>query len=144
MHVESVAWIAERKDVLSTFFMLLTLAAYTGYVHRPSVYRYVAALVFFVLGLMAKPVVVTLPFALLLLDFWPLGRIRLGHTQPTAQYGARQTGKSTAAGQLIDRLGWPAHYAAADTPLPPGPEWMSISPEISRARSLMLRRPWPS
>ena len=75
MHVESVAWIAERKDVLSTFFFLLTLAAYTGYVKRPSVYRYMLSLVLFAVGLMAKPMLVTLPFLLLLLDYWPLNRL---------------------------------------------------------------------
>jgi tetratricopeptide (TPR) repeat protein len=74
MHVESVAWIAERKDVLSTFFLLLTLAAFTSYVSHPSVFRYIAALVMFALGLMAKPMLVTLPFVLLLLDYWPLER----------------------------------------------------------------------
>jgi len=74
MHVESVAWIAERKDVLSTLFLLLTLAAYAGYVSRPSVFRYIAALATFALGLMAKPMLVTLPFVLLLLDYWPLDR----------------------------------------------------------------------
>ncbi len=75
MHVESVAWIAERKDVLSTFFWMLTLLAYIVYVSRPSVFRYIAALAFFALGLMAKPMLVTLPFVLLLLDYWPLERI---------------------------------------------------------------------
>ncbi len=74
MHVESVAWIAERKDVLSTFFFMLTLAAYAGYVRRPAIFRYVAAIVIFTLGLMAKPMLVTLPFILLLLDYWPLNR----------------------------------------------------------------------
>ena len=74
MHVESVAWISERKDVLSTFFLLLTLAAYIGYAKRASVFRYTAALVVFALGLMAKPMLVSLPFVLLLLDYWPLGR----------------------------------------------------------------------
>jgi Tfp pilus assembly protein PilF len=75
MHVESVAWIAERKDILSTFFLLLTLASYAGYVKRPSVYRYILSLVPFAFGLMAKPMLVTLPFLLLLLDYWPLNRI---------------------------------------------------------------------
>ena len=74
MHVQSVAWIAERKDVLSTFFLLLTLAAYAGYVSRPSVFRYIAVLAAFAMGLMAKPMLVTLPFVLLLLDYWPLNR----------------------------------------------------------------------
>jgi tetratricopeptide (TPR) repeat protein len=74
-HVESVAWIAERKDVLSTLFWMLTLLAYVGYVRRPAVYRYALALVFFALGLMAKPMLVTLPVILLPLDYWPLNRL---------------------------------------------------------------------
>ena len=74
MHVESVAWIAERKDVLSTFFLLLALGAYVSYVKRRSISRYLASLAFFALGLMAKPMLVTLPFLLLLLDYWPLNR----------------------------------------------------------------------
>lgn len=75
VHVESVAWISERKDVLSTLFWLLTMAAYLWYVKRPKVGRYGAVAVMLGLGLMAKPMLVTLPFALLLLDFWPLDRV---------------------------------------------------------------------
>jgi tetratricopeptide (TPR) repeat protein len=75
LHVESVAWVAERKDVLSTFFWMLTLGAYFYYVDRPGLRRYLAVLVLFALGLMAKPMLVTLPFVLLLLDFWPLNRL---------------------------------------------------------------------
>jgi tetratricopeptide (TPR) repeat protein len=96
LHVESVAWVSERKDVLSTFFWMLTMGAYIYYVeHRTvdgrqrtedgekwtgilrspsSVFRYSAVLIFFALGLMAKPMLVTLPFVLLLLDYWPLQR----------------------------------------------------------------------
>lgn len=74
LHVESVAWVAERKDVLSTLFWLLTIRAYASYVSRPVFLRYVMILLLFSLGLMAKPMLVTLPFVLLLLDFWPLGR----------------------------------------------------------------------
>jgi hypothetical protein len=74
LHVESVAWIAERKDVLSTLFMLLTLAAYVGYVERPGLARRLAVVLLFALGLMAKPMLVTLPVLLLLLDAWPLRR----------------------------------------------------------------------
>jgi protein O-mannosyl-transferase len=75
LHVESVAWIAERKDVLSTFFWMLTMWAYLRYVKHPSVTRYLLALLAFAFGLMAKPMLVTLPFVLLLLDYWPLGRV---------------------------------------------------------------------
>ena len=76
LHVESVAWIAERKDVLSTLFWLLTMLAYVRYVERPSAGRYIAVLVLFAMGLMAKPMLVTLPFVLLLLDYWPLERFQ--------------------------------------------------------------------
>jgi protein O-mannosyl-transferase len=74
LHVESVAWIVERKDVLSTFFWMLTLGAYSYYVEHRGFRRYVLVLLFFALGLMSKPMLVTLPFVLLLLDYWPLGR----------------------------------------------------------------------
>jgi protein O-mannosyl-transferase len=77
MHVESVAWIAERKDVLSTLFLLLTLAAYVSYVRRRGLIRYVLTLLLFALGLLAKPMLVTLPFLLLLLDYWPLNRFSI-------------------------------------------------------------------
>ncbi len=76
LHVESVAWVAERKDVLSAFFWMLAIAAYCSYVERPNVQRYLSVVVIFVLGLMAKPMLVTLPFVLLLLDYWPLQRFR--------------------------------------------------------------------
>jgi tetratricopeptide (TPR) repeat protein len=75
LHVESVAWVAERKDVLSTFFWILTMGAYVSYVKKPHVTRYVLVVLCFAWGLMAKPMVVTLPFVLLLLDYWPLGRL---------------------------------------------------------------------
>src|SRR5437660_1965062 len=75
LRVESVAWISERKDVLSAVFFMLTLAAYARYVRAPSVTSYLLLLLFFALGLMSKPLLVTVPFVLLLLDYWPLGRI---------------------------------------------------------------------
>jgi protein O-mannosyl-transferase len=74
LHVESVAWISERKDVLSAFFWLLTMWAYVRYVRRPKAANYLLIVVFLTLGLMAKPMLVTLPFVLLLLDYWPLNR----------------------------------------------------------------------
>jgi len=77
LHVESVAWIAERKDVLSTLFWMLTMIAYVSYVRRPGISRYLLTVVVFALGLMAKPMLVTLPFVLLLLDYWPLERLQL-------------------------------------------------------------------
>jgi tetratricopeptide (TPR) repeat protein len=77
LHVESVVWISERKDVLSTFFWMLTIGAYVAYVRNRHWSRYCAVIALFALGLMAKPMLVTLPFVLLLLDFWPLNRISL-------------------------------------------------------------------
>ena len=83
LHVESVAWITERKDVLSTLFLLLTVWAYVRYTDHPRLHRYLLVVLVFTLGLMAKPMLVTLPFVLLLLDYWPLGRLPLaGLTRP--------------------------------------------------------------
>src|SRR6266446_6757899 len=76
LHVESVAWIAERKDVLSAVFFMLTLAAYARYAQAPSPARYLLVGLLFAFGLMSKPMLVTLPFVLLLLDYWPLNRVR--------------------------------------------------------------------
>ena len=77
LHVESVVWVTERKDVLSTLFLLLTAWTYVAWVRRPSRGRYLLALLFFVLGLMSKAMLVTLPFMLLLLDIWPLRRLSI-------------------------------------------------------------------
>jgi tetratricopeptide (TPR) repeat protein len=85
LHVESVAWIAERKDVLSGVFFVLTIWLYVHYTRRPGVLRYILLLICFAFGLMAKPMLVTLPFVLLLLDYWPLGRIRPGQSEDTGQ-----------------------------------------------------------
>ena len=76
LHVQSVAWVSERKDVLSACFWFLTLWQYVRYTQRPGTGRYLAVALSFCLGLMAKPMVVTLPFVLLLLDYWPLARLR--------------------------------------------------------------------
>jgi tetratricopeptide (TPR) repeat protein len=76
LHVESVAWIAERKNVLFALFMILSMLSYTGYVRHSNKVYYVLLIILFVLGLMAKPMIVTLPFVLLLLDFWPLSRFQ--------------------------------------------------------------------
>ncbi len=78
LNVESVAWVAERKNVLSTFFWMLTIIAYIRYSEHPGIGRYLQVILFFSLGLMAKPMVVTLPFVLLLLDYWPLSRFQFG------------------------------------------------------------------
>jgi tetratricopeptide (TPR) repeat protein len=94
LHVESVAWVTERKDVLSTFFGLLTIAAYRAYARSPRLARYLPVVAALTLGLLAKPMLVTLPCVLLLLDYWPLqrvdrGRLRLSTSaQPQAVQSA--------------------------------------------------------
>ena len=88
LHVESVAWAAERKDVLSAFFWMLTMYAYVLYVEKPGRAGYLTVLGVFFLGLLSKPMVVTLPVVMLLLDWWPLGRFASEaagkHTSPPA------------------------------------------------------------
>jgi Tfp pilus assembly protein PilF/general stress protein CsbA len=85
LHVESVVWVAERKDVLSAFFWMLTLVVYVFYAERPRFGTYLAALLIFVLGLMAKPMLVTMPCVMLLLDYWPLRRGRMNKTAPESE-----------------------------------------------------------
>jgi len=86
INVESVAWIAERKNVLSMLFFLLALAAYGWYARRPGIWRYLAVTLLYALGLLTKPQVITFPFALLLLDYWPLRRMsgadEMGGSEP--------------------------------------------------------------
>jgi hypothetical protein len=89
MNVESVAWIAERKNVLCALFFLLALVAYSRYARHPSVGRYLLVTLLFALGLAAKPMVVTLPLVLLVLDFWPLQRVQ-GWSQPSRAFPVPQ------------------------------------------------------
>lgn len=103
MHVESVSWVSERKDVLSTFFWLTAMWAYAYYVALPNRQRYLVVVLCLVLGLMAKPMVVTLPFILLLLDYWPLNRF------PSWPFGA--------ANPLPDRQPWWQYYWQIAWPL---------------------------
>ena len=103
LHVESVAWVAERKDVLSTLFWMLTLWVYVEYVRLPTPRRYCAVLLSFTLGLMAKPMVVTLPFVLLLLDVWPLGRLGIEHN-PASGWSLSVNGWRTALGLVREKL----------------------------------------
>jgi tetratricopeptide (TPR) repeat protein len=92
LHVESVAWVSERKDVMSTLFGLLALWSYTRYVLNPAISRYVPVLIFFILSLMAKPMMVTLPFLLLLLDYWPLRRLHFEKANKIAPPAKRGPG----------------------------------------------------
>jgi len=85
LHVESVAWVAERKDLLSTFFWMLTMAGYLWYVRQKSYKAYFIMFFCYILGLLSKPMLVTLPFALLLLDFWPLKRWEILREETTSK-----------------------------------------------------------
>lgn len=99
LHVESVAWIAERKDVLCGFFFFFTLWAYVRYVEQPGLRRYVWVFIGFLLGVMSKPMIVTLPCVLLLLDYWPLNRLQLApgtKTGTTARWP-----RASMAGRLL-------------------------------------------
>ena len=84
VNVESVVWIAERKNLLSMAFFLLALGAYAWYARKPGVNRYLVVALLFVLGLMAKPQVITLPFVLLLFDYWPLQRVCSGSAESSS------------------------------------------------------------
>src|SRR5271166_6325369 len=85
INVESVAWVAERKNLLSMLFFLLALAAYRWYSRQPRVGRYATVALLFALGLMAKPQIITLPFVLLLWDYWPLRRMFAGGGAPSSE-----------------------------------------------------------
>jgi conjugal transfer/entry exclusion protein len=89
LNVESVAWVAERKNVLSTFFFILAIGAYVWYARKPEWHRYLLVAALFAAGLMAKPMVITLPLVLLLLDYWPLERMPLNGTEsvPATSFG---------------------------------------------------------
>ncbi len=81
LHVESMVWVAERKDVLSTVFGMITIIMYYKYVKQRQAIKYILMVSFFSLGLMAKPMLVTLPFVLLLLDYWPFQRLHYNTSQ---------------------------------------------------------------
>ena len=102
LHVESVAWVTERKDVLSGLFFVLTLAAYARYVRRPfSLGRYLLLTIVFALGLMAKQSLVSLPFVLLLLDYWPLDRMHSAASEDAAVLDGRRSGRFSFPWSLV-------------------------------------------
>jgi Tfp pilus assembly protein PilF len=101
-HIESVAWIAERKDVLSAFLWMMTIWAYIWYTKKPEFKRFIPTIVSLALGLMAKPMLVTLPFVLLLLDFWPLKRMHINKISPGNSSKEKSSGK--ISGIPVSRL----------------------------------------
>lgn len=114
LNVESVAWVAERKNVLCMLFFLLALAAYGSYVRRPGVMRYLLVALLFAMGLMSKPMVITLPFVLLLLDYWPLRRFAWG--QPPSSVTA-ESGSAAACGHSDSMLSRALSRALVTQPL---------------------------
>jgi tetratricopeptide (TPR) repeat protein len=115
LHVESVAWIAERKDVLSTFFGLLCIGAYIRFVELHTEARranryYLASLFFLALGLMSKAMVATIPFVLLLLDFWPLGRFNLSAHNPESLAVSTPLARGLEARSLLQLVREKAPY----------------------------------
>ena len=126
LHVESVAWVSERKDVLSTLFWLGTMWAYVGYVRRPTRRGYAWTTLLLALGLMSKPMVVTLPAALLLLDWWPLRRLNQAGSAASAASTTSAAGRASAA---KGRKKAPSE-AAATAPAPSGPWWRAWVPLV--------------
>lgn len=112
INVESVAWISERKDVLSMFFFLLALAAYGWYVRRPGVGRCLVVTVAYVFALMTKAQVITFPFALLLLDYWPLRRIA-GINQTEQADEAQAVPSKSFLRLVLEKIPWFALSAAS-------------------------------
>ena len=101
LNVESVAWAAERKNVLSTLFWLLTMWAYIRYTEKSTIKKYGLVLLFFALGLMSKSMLVTLPFVLLLLDYWPLKRLKLEQERDSKETLAKNTARRSEVFQLV-------------------------------------------
>ena len=104
LNVDSVAWVSERKNLLSTFFWMLCLVFYYRYARKPQPIRYLLTIITYTLGLMTKPMLVTLPYVFLLLDYWPLNRLKLGnHHKPALQpsKGLVQPNQPASTAQLI-------------------------------------------
>lgn len=104
LRVESVAWITERKDVLSLFFMMLALCMYAKYVERPSLSRYFFVFLSFAFGLMAKPMIVTFPFLLLLLDYWPLRRFTFNSETTEINVKSTKIKRTTNTHIIIEKI----------------------------------------
>jgi hypothetical protein len=138
LHVESVAWVAERKDVLSGLFWMLTFAGYAFYVERPGWRRYLWVILPFTLGLLSKTMIVTLPFVLLLFDVWPLGRLRL-RTARRWQHSARQPQKSVDAASRARRTS-AAQPRPSRTGVPPPPTARPLLRQQSCSRNCRCLR----
>jgi tetratricopeptide (TPR) repeat protein len=157
LHVESVAWAVERKDVLAGFFWMLSMGAYVRYAVRPGAVRYGLVTLFFVLGLLSKPIVVTLPFVLLLLDFWPLGRL-WPSGEPQGDGGVSPPFRPASPGRLvmekfplivlsaaISAVTILAHRnISAVTPLKAIPLWARLGNALQAYAAYIRKAVWPS
>jgi tetratricopeptide (TPR) repeat protein len=104
INVESVAWVSERKNVLSTFFWFLTMLFYVWYVRKPGWKRYLPVFVCFALGLMSKPMLVTLPFVMLLMDYWPLNRTAIDTQSKTEEPLPLQSAKARLSFLILEKI----------------------------------------
>lgn len=129
LHVESVAWVSERKDVLSSFFWILTMIAYAWYAEQPGRRRYLLVVLALCLGLLSKPVLVTLPFVLLLLDYWPLGRFQLGHAGKSVNRRSHESANT--------HFQWPVFYRLVKEKIP-----LFVLSAISSVITLVVQRSW--
>ena len=136
LHVESVAWIAERKDLLCAFFWFLALLCYARYVERPGAVRYLPVLAAFCLGLMAKPMIVTLPFVLLLLDAWPLRRFRLAAVREKIPFFA-----AALASAVVTFLAQQSGHAVRS--LAAMPFGMRVANAVVAYAAYLVRMFWP-
>ena len=165
LHIESVAWIAERKDVLSTFFLLLTLWSYARYARHAQIKNqkskikiyYALSLFFFALGLMSKPMLVSLPFVLLLLDYWPLGRVSRNTEHGTRGAPPLHHSTTPLLRLLFEKLPffllsaaasvlvyWTEHQAGAIPTLAAVPLVFRIANAILSCASYLRKMVWPS
>lgn len=128
LHVESVAWVTERKDVLSALFWMLSLGAYSYYVENRAWRRYALVLLFFALGLLAKPMLVTLPFVLLLLDFWPLRRFQPVKAENNTQAESLKTAAFDKNKKKSKKKNFSREIPEGKKPVVAGHAWSLIYP----------------
>lgn len=142
LRVESVAWVAERKDVLAGLFFVLTLWAYARYAAKPTAARYVAVALALTLGLAAKPMLVTVPFVLLLLDFWPLGRMAKGRMAPMWLVAEKLPLLALAGGSCAVTV-WAQRSGGAFTTLENWGLDMRLLNAVVAYRRYLLKTLWP-
>ena len=104
LHVETVVWLSDRKDLLCAFFCLLTMWAYIHYCERPGIFRYLAVFILFTLAILSKSIAATLPFVLLLMDYWPLGRFQRARTAAESGSKTKESGQSRVQKAGVGRL----------------------------------------